>query len=65
MPLAFQVGAAVPPRDPNDDVDEKDEEDGGAEDDDRESAIIREPTKINRHRAVRRCDRRRRGRVAR
>jgi hypothetical protein len=37
------VGVAVPPRDPNDDVDEKDEEDGGDEDDDREPAVIREP----------------------
>jgi hypothetical protein len=37
------VGAAVPPQDPNDDVDEKDEEDGGGEDDDREPAVIREP----------------------
>ena len=37
------VGAAVPPRDPNDDEDE--EEDGGDEDDDREPAVIREPDK--------------------
>jgi hypothetical protein len=36
------VGAAVPPRDPNDDEDE-DEEDGGDEDDDAEPAVIREP----------------------
>ncbi len=35
------LGAAVPPRDPNDD--EEDEEDGGDEDDDREPAVIREP----------------------
>jgi hypothetical protein len=37
------VGAAVPPRDPNDDEDEEDEETGGDEDDDREPAVIREP----------------------
>jgi hypothetical protein len=37
------VGAAVPPRDPNDDENEEDEEDGGDEDDDREPAVIREP----------------------
>jgi hypothetical protein len=37
------VGAAVPPRDPNDDEDEEDEENGGDEDDDREPAVIREP----------------------
>lgn len=37
------VGAAVPPRDPNDDGDEEDAEDGGDEDDDREPAVIREP----------------------
>jgi hypothetical protein len=37
------VGAAVPPRDPNDGEDEEDEEDGGDEDDDREPAVIREP----------------------
>ena len=37
------VGAAVPPRDPNEDEDEEDEEDGGDEDDDREPAVIREP----------------------
>jgi hypothetical protein len=37
------VGAAVPPRDPNDGEDEEDEENGGEEDDDREPAVIREP----------------------
>jgi hypothetical protein len=37
------VGAALPPRDPNDDDDEEDEEDGGDEDDDCEPAVIREP----------------------
>ena len=37
------VGAAVPPRDPNDDEDEEDEENGGDEDNDREPAVIREP----------------------
>jgi hypothetical protein len=37
------VGAAVPPRDPNEDEDEEDEEDRGDEDDDREPAVIREP----------------------
>jgi hypothetical protein len=37
------VGAALPPRDPNDDEDEEDEEDGGGEDDDRDPAVIREP----------------------
>jgi hypothetical protein len=34
------VGAAVPPRDPNDDEDQEDDEDGGDED---EPAVIREP----------------------
>ena len=37
------VGAAGPPRDPNEDEDEEDEEDGGDEDHDREPAVIREP----------------------
>jgi hypothetical protein len=37
------VGAAAPPRNPNDDEDEGDEDDGGDEDDDREPAVIREP----------------------
>ena len=37
------LGAAVPPRDPNDDEDKEDEEDGRDEDDDREPAVIREP----------------------
>lgn len=37
------VGAAVPPRDPNDNDDEEGEENGGDEDDDREPAVIREP----------------------
>jgi hypothetical protein len=35
------VGAAVPPRDPNDDEDEQEEEDD--EDNDHEPAVIREP----------------------
>jgi hypothetical protein len=35
------AGAAVPPRDPNDDEDE--EEDDADGDDDREPAVIREP----------------------
>jgi hypothetical protein len=37
------VGAAAPPRNPNDDEHEGDEENGGDEDDDREPAVIREP----------------------
>lgn len=37
------AGAAVPPRDPNDNDDEEGEENGGDEDDDREPAVIREP----------------------
>jgi hypothetical protein len=37
------IGAAVPPRDSNDDKDQEDEEDGGDEDGDREPAVIREP----------------------
>ena len=37
------VGAAVPPRDPNDDEDEENEEGGGDDDDDGEPAVIREP----------------------
>jgi hypothetical protein len=36
-------GAAVPPREPDHDEDEEDKEDGGAEDDDREPAVIRVP----------------------
>jgi hypothetical protein len=35
------VGAAVPPRDPNDDKDKEDEDDGA--DEDREPPVIREP----------------------
>jgi hypothetical protein len=34
------IGAAVPPRGPNDDGDEEDEEDAGDEDNDRETAVI-------------------------
>jgi hypothetical protein len=37
------VGAAVPPRDPNDNDDEEGEENGSDEGDDREPAVIREP----------------------
>ena len=40
------VGAAGPPRDPNEDEDEEDEEDGGDEDHDREPPVIREPDEI-------------------
>ena len=40
FPWLSLVGAAVPPRDP--DEDEEDEEDGG-DDDDRDPAVIREP----------------------
>lgn len=36
-------GAAVPPRDPNDNEDEEEEEDDGDAEDDREPAVIREP----------------------
>jgi hypothetical protein len=42
------VGAAVPPRDPNDDEDQQDEEDDGGEVDGREPAVIREPDEMPR-----------------